>query len=512
MSNAGHEDERRGFSSRTPDNNNPDRVRYRRGFVTKHQVTGWRFVMRRLSAGVAMHDARMLVDPLRSQSRALTTGVLAVVAAVIGCFIFSLIRPGGDAGTDVVLADRASSALYVRVNDQLHPVLNLASARLIAGKPVSPKAVNARQLDKFGRGPLIGIPGAPERMVANTATDADWTVCEGIPAAGAAAGVSLIAGPPATDGERARALPGDRAVLVDGPGGSWLLWNGRRSAIDVNDRAVTGALGWGNQPAQSRPISSALFNAVPEGPALRAPAIAGAGTPAGYPVGAPVGSVVAAYGSGDALDYYAVLNDGLQPISGVLAAILRNTDSHGLTQPPRLSADQIATLPVSHQLDTAAYPDRELRVVEPAQAPITCLQWVKPEGAATSSAGLLSGAVLPVTDVNRTVRLVNAPAARAAITPGYGYLVQTVGNDAAAPAAGSLFWVSDTGVRYGIEGGTGRNDGPAKTAAALGLDGPALPMPWSILSLLSAGPALSQADALTAADFTAPAPNPTENR
>ena len=49
-------------------------------------------------------------------------------------------------------------------------------------------------------------------------------------------------------------------------------------------------------------------------------------------------------------------------------------------------------------------------------------------------------------------------------------------------------------------------------AAALGLDGPALPMPWSILSLLSAGPALSQADALTAADFTAPAPNPTENR
>ena len=45
---------------------------------------------------------------------------------------------------------------------------------------------------------------------------------------------------------------------------------------------------------------------------------------------------------------------------------------------------------------------------------------------------------------------------------------------AAAPAAGSLFWVSDTGVRYGIEGGTGRNDGPVKTAAALGLDGPAL--------------------------------------
>ncbi|MCV7082082.1 type VII secretion protein EccB, partial [Mycolicibacterium insubricum] len=264
----------------------------------------------------------------------------------------------------------------------------------------------------------------------------------------------------------------------------------RRSAIDVNDRAAP--VRSAGQPASA--VAAHLLGPVQRGArgtALRAPAIAGAGTPAGYPVGAPVGSVVAAYGSGDALDYYAVLNDGLQPISGVLAAILRNTDSHGLTQPPRLSADQIATLPVSHQLDTAAYPDRELRVVEPAQAPITCLQWVKPEGAATSSAGLLSGAVLPVTDVNRTVRLVNAPAARAAITPGYGYLVQTVGNDAAAPAAGSLFWVSDTGVRYGIEGGTGRNDGPVKTAAALGLDARRCRCPWSILSLLSAGPALS---------------------
>ena len=35
--------------------------------------------------------------------------------------------------------------------------------------------------------------------------------------------------------------------------------------------------------------------------------------------------------------------------------------------------------------------------------------------------------------------------------PGTGYFTQTVGGGAAAPAAGSLFWVSDTGVRYGID-------------------------------------------------------------
>ena len=54
--------------------------------------------------------------------------------------------------------------------------------------------------------------------------------------------------------------------------------------------------------------------------------------------------------------YYAVLPDGLQPISPVLAAILRNTNSYGLDQPPRLGADEVAKLPVSRMLDTAAIP------------------------------------------------------------------------------------------------------------------------------------------------------------
>ena len=58
-------------------------------------------------------------------------------------------------------------------------------------------------------------------------------------------------------------------------------------------------------------------------------------------------------------------------------------------------------------------------------------------------------------DAVRTVDLVGAGAqgiaTRVALAPGTGYFTQTVGGGAAAPAAGSLFWVSDTGVRYGID-------------------------------------------------------------
>src|SRR5271155_6144025 len=132
---------RRSFSSRTPVNDNPDQVVYRRGFVTRHQVTGWRFVMRRIASGIALHDTRMLVDPLRTQTRALLMGVLMVITGLAGCFVFSLIRPNGSAANNQVLADRSTAALYVRVGDQLHPVLNLASARLIAGRSADPPMV-----------------------------------------------------------------------------------------------------------------------------------------------------------------------------------------------------------------------------------------------------------------------------------------------------------------------------------------------------------------------------------
>lgn len=499
----GDGDERRSFTSRTPANDNPEKVTYRRGFVTRHQVTGWRFLMRRIASGVALHDTRMLVDPLRTQSRAVLMGVLIVITGVIGCFVFSLIRPNGVVGDNAVLADRDTAALYVRINDDLHPVLNLASARLIAGEPVNPVQVKSTELDKFPRGSVIGIPGAPERMVQNSSRDADWTVCEGT--AETAPGVTVIAGAPATGGERATRLADTSAVLVDNGAQSgpttWLLWDGRRSPVDLADHAVTSALGLAAINPAVRPISPGLFNAIPESAPLRVPEILGAGSPASFEVPAPVGAVVVAYGTDNTLLYYAVLPDGLQPISPVLAAILRNTNSFGLAQPPELGADAIARLPVSRILDTAAYPPQRLTVVDPTVSPVTCAEWTKPVDASTSSLTLLSGSALPLADGAHTVDLVgggsNGSADRVALTPGSGYFVQTVGQEATAPDAGSLFWVADTGIRYGIEGGQD-SDQIAKIIAALGLTAPATPVPWSVLALFSAGAALSKADALTA--------------
>jgi type VII secretion protein EccB len=493
-------DDRRAFTSRTPANENPDRVAYRRGFVTRHQVSGWRFVMRRIASGVALHDTRMLVDPLRTQTRAVLVGGLILITGLAGCFIFSLIRPGGVAGDDAVLADRDTAALYVKVGDQLHPVLNLTSARLIAGRPDNPTTVKTSELDQFPRGNLLGIPGAPERMVQNTSRDADWTVCDG--SFGPAAGVTVIAGKPADGGERATVLPANHAVLVENEGRTWLLWDGRRSLIDLNNRAVTDALGLGVEIPTPRPIATGLFNTVPEAPALSAPAIPGAGDPPRFtmPVPAPIGAVVAAYEADNTIRYYAVLTDGLQPIPQVLAAILRNTNSFGLERPPRLGADEIARLPVARGIDTGAYPAEPVTLVDAGDDPVTCTRWAKPEGATTSSLTLLSGAALPLPEGLRTVDLVTSGsggvANRVALSPGRGYFVDS---------NGSLFWVSDTGVRYGID-----TDADDKTAAALGLTPPPLQIPWAVLTQFAAGSTLSRADALLAHDALPPDPRPAQ--
>ncbi|WP_349270112.1 ESX-3 secretion system ATPase EccB3 [Mycolicibacterium parafortuitum] len=489
--------ERRSFTSRTPTNENPQQITYRRGFVTRHQVTGWRFVMRRIASGVALHDTRMLVDPLRTQCRSVMVGALILVTGVIGCFLFSLIRPAGDAGTDSVLADRDTAALYVRLGEQLHPVLNLTSARLITGRPDNPSMVKSSALDEFPRGNMLGIPGAPERMVANTTRDAYWTVCDA--ATGSVTGVTVIAGAPADGGERATVLPAGEAILAENDGRTWLLWNGKRSAVDLADRAVTGGVGIGVDAAAPQPIAAGLFNAIPEAPPLVVPAVPNAGllSDLGLPEPYPVGSVVVAYDADNTLRHYVVLTEGLQPVSPVVAAILRNSNSWGLASPPRLEADLIARTPQARAIDVDAYPAERVTLVDTAAEPVICAAWAKPEGAQESSLELRSGAALPVPDGQGAVALVSAgapggPADQVMLPPGTGYFVDS---------AGSLFWVSDTGVRYGIDTNT---ETGMNTIEALGLTAAPLPVPWSVLSLFAEGPTLSRTDALLAHDTLAP--------
>jgi type VII secretion protein EccB len=382
------------------------------------------------------------------------------------------------------------------VGDNLHPVLNLTSARLIAGKSVDPTMVKSTQLDQFPRGNLIGIPGAPERMVQAKSTDAAWAVCESTENRA----VTVIAGALDTSGDKAFDLPRDRAAVVSSDAGTWLLWDGKRSALNLGDVAVTSALGLTAPPAV-RPVTTRLLNAIPEAPALVVPPIQGAGTPTAYPlpVAAPIGSVLVSSSTDNTPVYYAVLADGVQQVSPVIASVLRNANSYGLEQPPRLTADQTAHLPTSSAIDTRVFPSAAIKPLAANEDPVLCSRFTRTADASSDSWSLLAGSVLPLSDSVHTVQLISSASTptRVAITPGIGYLVQPGG-------AGGYQWISDTGVRYGIDT---EAEGD-KTLEALGLHKPALTIPSSILDLFASGPSLSRADALLAHDSLAPTDRP----
>ncbi|BBY55972.1 type VII secretion protein EccB [Mycobacterium koreense] len=505
--NLGQQDRpRRGFKSKSPvlgTNTEPDTSAQKGwGSVTRHQISGWRFQIRRLSNGVALQDTRMLADPLRRQSRSLTVSVLIAVVLLAGAFVLSIIKPAGAGGNRPLLADRSTNALYVVVNDQLHPVLNLASARLILGKAAEPTTVKPAEIDSFTLGNTLGIPGAPSRIVQSPDRDARWLVCDAV--SGPESGTTVIAGDPVPGPGHATSMPDSHALLATANGGknTWLIWDNKRARIDLSDTAVASAVGINLDTPTPRRIDRQLLNLIPESEPLGVPFLANAGDPPRFvwpstKPAPPIGSVVVDH-EGDRLRHYAVTAEGLQAIPSVVAAMLRSSNAYGLVEPPELTPDEVAKAPAVRPIPVEDYPSSPLTVIDPVTEPVTCGQWVKLDGAPTSSLTLSVGQRLPLSADTAPVTLVGAgptTATRVALPQGSGYFVQVTGQHPQSKTAESLFWVSDLGVRYGIADDA---EQPGKNAAALGMTANPVPAPWAVVSLFQAGPTLSKDDALVA--------------
>ena len=99
--------------------------------TTRWQVSGYRFLVRRMEHALVRRDVRMLHDPMRSQSRALAVGVAAACLGLAACAALALFRPQDKIGNAAIVVGKDSGAMFVVMDGALRPVLNLASARLI---------------------------------------------------------------------------------------------------------------------------------------------------------------------------------------------------------------------------------------------------------------------------------------------------------------------------------------------------------------------------------------------
>ncbi len=489
---------------------------YGLGLSTRTQVTGYQFLARRTAMALTRWRVRMEIEPGRRQTLAVLASVSAAAVICLGALLYSFISPSGQLNESPVIADRDSGALYVRVGGKLYPALNLASARLIAGRPDNPHKVRASQIAEQPHGPLVGIPGAPSDFSPTTPASSSWLVCDSVtPTAGVGAPspvtVTVIDGKPDLSNRR-HVLNGSDAVVLRYENDTWVVRQGRRSRIDASNRAVLLPLGLTPEDVnQARPMSRALYDALPVGPELAVPKVPDAGKPAGFPgAPGPVGTVIVTPQISGPQQYSVVLADGVQTVTPVVAQILQNAGTPAGNAPVVVAPASLAKMPVVNGLDLSAYPNGPLSVEDIRDNPATCWWWEKTGGEERARVQVISGPTIPVASGNtdKVVSLVKADSSgreadKVFFGPEYGNWIEVTGNDPESATSESLWWLSSSGVRFGVE-----NSRDAR--AALGLTSQPSPAPWVALRLLAPGPTLSRADALVRHDTLPTDMNPAE--
>src|ERR1700754_1052911 len=146
--------------------------------TTKVQVSGWRFLLRRLEHAIVRRDTRMFDDPLSFYGRSAAIGIVISALILVGAMAMAFFKPQGKMGGGNLFVDRATNQLYLMVSGQLHPVYNLTSARLVLGNPAEPTVVKSAELSKFPRGQTVGIPGAPYATPVSSDSASVWALCD----------------------------------------------------------------------------------------------------------------------------------------------------------------------------------------------------------------------------------------------------------------------------------------------------------------------------------------------
>ena len=466
--------------------------------TTKVQVSGWRFLLRRVEHAIVRRDTRMFDDPLQFYSRAVSLGIILAVVICIGAALLAYFKPLGKRGSDSLLVDRSTNQLYVVMpgTGQLRPVYNLTSARLVLGNAGSPNAVKSDELNRMPKGQPIGIPGAPYATPVAGVAESTWTLCDTVTKPESVAPsvqTSVIVLPLVSDASVGPMTPG-QGMLVSFKDRDWLVTDDGRHAIDLSDRAVTSAVGI-PVTAKSTPISEGLFNALPNAGPWLLPQIPAAGQPnaLGLPANLVIGSVFQTVTESGA-QKYVVLPDGVAEVNDTTAAALRASNSYGLISPPAVESSIVAK--ITEQVFTSPLPDSAMDILLRDDDPSLCWTWEREPGDQSPKTGVIAGRHLPIaaSSMNTGIDQIGGDAT---VFINGGQYIRLQSPD---PRYGeSLYYIDPQGIRYGLPN--------EDTAGVLGLSSPAT-APWQVVSLLVDGPVLSKQAALLEHDTLPADPDP----
>ncbi len=420
---------------------------------------------RLLTAFVSGAPGGKELEPAKPLRGVIAGVVLSIAVLLVGWFLsFNVKALPEDWGTGKLIIDTTTGSRYVTADNTLHPVLNIASARLLLSAEASADPIEASGSLLVGKpvGTTVGIPGAPDTMptpdqLINTA----WTACIADDTGGVA--TSIDSSP------IAEAAAAGTAIVARAEKTQWVVAGGTRFQLPKND--VDGLLrdiGLGSAPRVE--VSTNWLNLFALGSPLTPTSVRDAGRSL---VGSDlkVGDVVHTTIT-DSDARYLVMSDGsLAELTPFGLALYQ----HGTTYSPErnydVDAPQVASLPTS--AEPAQPQDWPVTALAPAAGTPCALAQTNGEVAQTVLATAAADAEL---------------SAGTTVEPSMGALVAVAGADEGA--ASLLMLIDPTATQYAIPGAD--DELLAQLGYTSGDIGHATPE-W--MALFDSGPALTRAAA-----------------
>ncbi|MFG3253600.1 type VII secretion protein EccB [Streptomyces sp. NPDC048172] len=452
----------------------------------RDELNAYTFAKKRLVAAFLQPSPTGTEEGAPRPLRGILPGIIIGVLILAGFGAWGMFKPKApeawDEPGEKVIIGSESTTRYVVLKTgkkaQLHPVLNLASAKLLLdpGKGEVVK-VDEKVLDKgdIPHGATLGIPYAPDRLPGpdEAAKRKRWAVCERPSQGGRAVQKSafVLAERDEHRVEGRNRLRGGELLYVQGPDDKLYVVDrkGRKYPLAENELLLR-LIVEGRKPQR---VSRQWLATLHTGDPIDFPRVRGTvGQPAGQdgldPRANQVGMVLRA-SSGAGTQHYVVLRTGVHPVSNFMAHLLLN--------PPR--RDVLKQNGKAMEVSAGTFTQSDIGFGQD-------LKWPTEKGEPVNEArtGASKGSRDTVCNVLRGVdrrtgkttlstwagdtapAQLPSGATSAYVTPGTGQLFRQV--KGRNMKDGGIFLVTDTGLRYATQGTNDSEKGDPPDAGANG--------------------------------------------
>ncbi|WP_031508372.1 type VII secretion protein EccB [Streptomyces megasporus] len=431
----------------------------------RDELNAYTFAKKRLVSAFLQPSPTGTEEGAPRPLRAVLPGMVVGVVILAGFGAWGMFKPkapnGWDNPAEKVIIGSKSTTRYVvletKGKKQLHPVLNLASAKLLLDpQKFGIVEVDEKVLDsgKIPHGATIGIPYAPDRLPEKEEAGKEkrWAVCTRPGDGGVQKAVFVLADREKDKVEGKNRLRGGEVMYVRADGKLYIVdKKGTAYRIAANEALLHTVVGI----TEPQDVTKDWLQTLDAGSPIDFPeAFDGIGDPAGAPGNLDaetnrIGMVLRAP-AGAGYQHYVVMEGAVRPITDFMAALLLNSpDATVLGQQGKardVSAGAIRSDGTFYG-SSLKWPEEKARTVNLSDGDRDTLCNVLrdvDEKRGTTTLSTWAGENYPAT--------LAGSATNAYVTPGSGLLFRQVqGRDT---ATGGVFLVTDTGLRYAVQANT----------------------------------------------------------